>query len=93
MYEDISTWLKRWQPRIPQSACGLRWIRTPSKADRFVVMTTDPIDVHDRRSTGIATDRCVQSRAATGRRDELDQRAQKDQRRRETAPTIIEHHS
>ncbi|UPK34256.1 hypothetical protein IVB18_40000 [Bradyrhizobium sp. 186] len=39
MYEDISTWLKRWQPGIPQSACGLRWTRTPSKAERFVVMT------------------------------------------------------
>lgn len=38
MYEDISTWLKRWQPGISQSACGLRWIRTPSKAERFVVM-------------------------------------------------------
>ncbi|MCK1403728.1 hypothetical protein IVB45_06620 [Bradyrhizobium sp. 4] len=36
MYEDISTWLKRWQPGIPQSACGLRWIRTPSKEERFV---------------------------------------------------------
>ncbi|UPJ68196.1 hypothetical protein [Bradyrhizobium sp. 191] len=36
MYEDISTWLKRWQPGIPQSACGLRWIRTSSKAERFV---------------------------------------------------------